>query len=376
MSLNEVDIAYLQRAAELAELARGLTTPNPLVGAVIVSKGKVIGEGYHAAVGREHAEVAAMTSAGPDASFAGATMYVTLEPCCNFGRTPPCAPAVVSAGFARVVVGSIDPSPDVNGRGLQMLRDGGVQVDLAEGDMELRCKRQNNGFRKAVATGLPFVTYKYAMTIDGRVAADGGDSKWVSCADSRVEVHDVRRCSDAVMVGANTLRGDNPTLTVRDVPCARQPLRVVADSALTVRKDSNLVHTIDQGAVLIICADTVSADRRAEVESWGVETAAVSPVDGNGRPSPEGVARLLAGRGIQYLLLEGGPALAGAWWDAGLIDEVMAFVAPRVVSGRECWSPLRGRGAPLMGEATALREVRTRAYGDDVCISGYVREAY
>jgi diaminohydroxyphosphoribosylaminopyrimidine deaminase/5-amino-6-(5-phosphoribosylamino)uracil reductase len=374
--LNETDRGYLERAFELAELARGATNPNPLVGAVIVAGGRIIGEGYHAAAGREHAEIAAIHAVSDAALLRGATIYVSLEPCCSFGRTPPCVPAIVSSGFSRVVVGATDPSLQVNGRGLELLKQAGLDVDVADGDLELRFKRQNNGFRKHVATGLPFVTYKYAMTLDGRVAADSGDSKWISSAESRLEVHRTRSWMDAVMVGSGTLQVDDPMLTSRGVECVRQPLRVLIDSKLTLKPDAALVRTADEGLVLAVCAEDVPAERRVEVESWGVETLAVSADDSNGRPAPSMVARMLADRGVQNLLLEGGPGLAGAWWSHDQIDKVVAFVSPRLISGECLWSPLRGVGAAQVAASTQLHEVEVRGFGNDVCISGYLRGAY
>lgn len=375
LPLDEFDKNYLERALELAELGRGLTTPNPIVGAVIVSEGRVVGEGYHTGPGRDHAEIAAIKDAAArsaSAGTAGATMYVTLEPCCNFGRTPPCVPALLSAGFARVVVGAIDPSQQVHGKGIQQLEDGGVQVDAAEGDLANRCKRQNDGFRKSMVTGLPFVTYKYAMTLDGRIASDAGDSKWISGAESRLAVHRMRSWMDAVMIGSGTLRSDDPTLTAREVDCRRQPLRVVVDASLSLRRDAALVRTVGDGPVLVVCAGGVSVDKRAEVETWGVEVAAVS----DGRPEPAAVARLLAARGVQNLLLEGGGTLAGAWWSAGLIDKVVAYISPRLLSGELLRSPLQGVGSGTVAGGVQLRETQVVAVGADVCVSGYVREAF
>lgn len=256
------------------------------------------------------------------------------------------------------------------------MKEAGLEVDVADGSLGLRFRRQNNGFRKHVATGLPFVTYKYAMTLDGRVAADSGDSKWISSAESRLEVHRTRGWMDAVMVGSGTLQADDPMLTARGVECVRQPLRVVVDSKLTLKPDAALVRTADEGPVLVVCAKDIPAERRAEAESWGVETLAVSADDSSGRPDPSMVARMLADRGVQDLLLEGGPGLAGAWWSHGLIDKVVAFVSPRLVSGECLWSPLRGTGAAQVAESTQLREVEVRSFGNDVCISGYLREAY
>jgi len=393
MPLDTTDTGYLERAMSLADKGRGCTSPNPLVGAVIVAGGRVLGEGYHAGPWRDHAEVAAMKDAlssrpggcaGADASAeglcfedvcTGATMYVTLEPCCTYGRTPPCTSALVAGGFKRIVVGSVDPSPHVNGRGLDQLRAAGIQVDMAEGELALRIKRQNNGLRKWVATGLPFVTYKYAMTLDGRVATDGGDSRWISSAGSRILVHQLRAWSDAVMVGGGTLRADDPRLTAREVACDRQPLRVVLDGGLMLHGDAALVKTGEQGPVLVVCGSEVAEARRAEVESWGVETVAVRRGE-NADLDPEEVARMLGARGVQTVLLEGGPRVAGAWWAAGLIDRVMAFVCPQIISGRDNRAPLLGAGPVSMGEATRLRELEVESVGSDLLVSGYVKGSF
>jgi diaminohydroxyphosphoribosylaminopyrimidine deaminase/5-amino-6-(5-phosphoribosylamino)uracil reductase len=370
--LDATDILHLERAVELAERGRGCTHPNPVVGAVLVRQGRVLAEGYHAGPGLDHAEVVALKQV-PDAQ--GSTVYVTLEPCCNYGRTPPCTDALIRAGVARVVVGAVDPSPAVNGRGAAQLRQAGIVVDIAEGDIALRCKRQNNGFRKAVATGLPFVLYKYAMTLDGRVACDSGDARWVSGAESRAMVHSLRARCDAVMVGAGTLRADDPLLTAREVGCKRQPLRVVVDPGLSITSASALVRSVGEGPVLAVCGADTPPGRRLEVESWGVEVTAVEQ-EAPGRLAPRAVASLLGAREVQDLLLEGGPTLAGSWWSAGLIDQVMAFVAPRVSSGVSLRSPLVGEGACAMTESVVLREVTVERLGDDVCVSGYVTEPF
>ncbi|MBN1321846.1 MAG: bifunctional diaminohydroxyphosphoribosylaminopyrimidine deaminase/5-amino-6-(5-phosphoribosylamino)uracil reductase RibD [Thermoleophilia bacterium] len=394
MALSQMDIAYLERAMTLADLGRGCTSPNPVVGAVIAKGAEVLGEGYHVGPGRDHAEVAAIkdalgragmqtdacVTAGVDAArsrslFEGATIYVTLEPCCVYGRTPPCTEALIAAGFGRVVVGTLDPSPQVNGKGIRQLRAAGIEVDLAEGALAQRMKRQNNGQRKAVTTGLPFVTYKYAMTLDGRVATDSGDSRWISSAESRALVHQWRAWSDAVMVGAGTIRSDDPRLTARDVPCERQPLRVVVDRELGVDPAAALVQSVGDGPVLAICGTEVSGQRRAEVERWGVETAAVA-VDASGLLDPAAIARHLAERSVQAVLLEGGPKLAGSWWRAGLIDQVAVFVCPIVAAGLENRGALHGPGVSRMDEAARLRETEVRQTGPDVTVSGYTGEPF
>ncbi len=393
MDLNELDIAYLERAIDLADRARGCTSPNPVVGAVIARGAEILGEGYHVGPGQDHAEVVAIkdalrragapaeavtgrrAGAGCQDVCAGTTLYVTLEPCCTYGRTPPCTEALVAAGFSRVVVGAVDPSPEVNGRGLDLLREAGIQVDLAGESLALRVKRQNNGQRKAVMTGLPFVTYKYAMTMDGRIATDSGDSKWISSAESRALVHQWRAWSDAVVVGAGTMLADDPRLTAREVECQRQPLRVVIDQVLDLSRHSALVQSVGEGPVLVVCGEEVPKARRAEVESWGMDTVAV-PVAKEGRLDPLAVGRHLVERGAQSVLLEGGPRLAGAWWTAGLIDKVAAFVCPLIVSGWEVRGPLCGDGAVRMEDVARLREVEVQQVGSDVLLSGYTGEPF
>jgi len=376
MALTETDRHFLERALALAERGRGMTSPNPVVGAVVVVDGRIVGEGFHAAAGQDHAEIVAMKAAVGDSTagrLVGAGVYVTLEPCCHQGRTPPCTDALIDAGVTRVVVGAEDPSAWVHGRGMRLLRAAGVTVDLAEGDLAYRAKRQNDAFRKHVSVGLPFVIYKYAMTIDGRVATESGDSKWISGEESRLRVHEFRARSDAVLVGAGTFRQDDPQLTARDVSVHRQPLRVVVDSQLGAARESALVRTASEGTVLFVCTEGVSEQRVDEVRSWGVEVQ-VLPAGDEGHPDPRSVGRLLAERQVQSVFLEGGATLAAAWWDAGLIDRVVAFVAPVVAGGFSSPGPLPAASYAHMDAALRLRDVNVEQSGCDVMISGYVGE--
>jgi diaminohydroxyphosphoribosylaminopyrimidine deaminase/5-amino-6-(5-phosphoribosylamino)uracil reductase len=388
VSVNEKDERFLERALELAENGRGRTSPNPVVGAVIVRDGEIIGEGWHTGPGYDHAEVAAIKDAvsghghatssgtsGQDEAVTrtvcgGTTMYVTLEPCCTQGRTPPCTSALIAGGFDRVVVGALDPSPAVDGKGAEILRKAGMRVDVADGLLGDRAKRQNDGLRKSTLRGLPFVTYKYAMSLDGRVATDSGDSRWISSEESRELVHRWRSWSDAVIVGAGTLAKDDPRLTVRNVTHERQPLRVALDRDLKLSQQANLVKTASEGPVLVVCGEGVDAQRRSEVEAWGVESVTV-PLDGTGEPDPEKVCRLLSDREVQTALLEGGPRVAGAWWRAGLIDKVAAFVCPTMISGERPGGSLVGPGPDRVGDGKRLREVEVKQIGPDVLISGY-----
>ena len=391
MAIEAHDVLMLERAFSLAERGRGCTSPNPVVGAVIAREAHVIGEGYHVGPGLDHAEVAAIkdairragglapSEAALDAAAAraaceGATIYVTLEPCCTYGRTPPCTAALIAAGVRQVVVGAVDPTPAVNGKGIAILREAGLAVDVADGDVARRMKRQNDGLRKIMATGLPFVTYKYAMTADGRTAADSGDSQWISGAESRALVHRWRAWSDAVMVGAGTVRADDPRLTAREVDCRRQPLRVVVGREDSLVSGAALVRSVSEGPVLFV-GGVPGAEGRVAARAPGIEVAEVA-CGPDGRPAPRAVAELLAARGIQTVLLEGGPRLAGAWWSAGLIDKIACFVCPKVAPGTEHRGALQTAGPALMGEALALREVEVRQSGADVLIVGYTGDVF
>lgn len=380
--LSADDRRLLTRALDLAEQGRGRTSPNPMVGAVVTRDSQILGEGFHARAGMDHAEVAAMKAAAPGAMppdfgglLRGTTVYVSLEPCAHYGRTPPCADTLIAAGVARVVVAAEDPSPRVSGRGLARLRAAGVRVDVANGELEQRARRQNGPFRKWVTTGLPFVTYKYAMTLDGKVATERGHSAWISGAVSRRLVHEERAASDAVLVGAGTLRADDPLLTARDVAVERQPLRVVVDSHLSLSASSALVASAGENPTLIVCAASVDAGRVDEVRGWGIEVEPVD-VDAKGRPSPQAVARVLGARGLQSVLMEGGPTLAAAWWESGLVDRVMAFVAPIVIGGAGAPGPLPARGGERMDEALRLKDARVERVGEDVLVVGFVGDPY
>lgn len=379
MPLQEYDRRMLLRTLELAERGRGRTRPNPIVGSVVVREGRVLGEAFHTAAGEDHAEAAALKAAAPGehaptfgGQLRGTTVYVSLEPCSHFGRTPPCADLLVQAGVTRVVVAAVDPSAKVAGKGIRRLRAAGVEVVVDEGDIGYQARRQNDAFRTWAVQGRPFVTYKYAMTLDGCVATATGHSRWISGEESRREVHRLRACMDAVLVGSGTLRADDSRLTARDVPVVTQPLRVVLDPRLSLDRGSALVQTAAQGAVLCICGPQVPESRMREVAGWGVEVVALAG-DTAGRPLPQEVVALLGGREVQDLLLEGGPTVAGAWWEAGLIDRIVAFVAPVIVGGRGL-GPFGGTGSERMDGAGRLRDITTTQFGPDVMVSGYVRE--
>jgi diaminohydroxyphosphoribosylaminopyrimidine deaminase / 5-amino-6-(5-phosphoribosylamino)uracil reductase len=313
---------FLERALELAERGRGTTHPNPVVGAVLVRDGEVVGEGWHERKGEAHAEVNAIAGAGERAR--GSTLYVTLEPCAHVGSTPPCAQAVVEAGVAKVVVGTRDPSPDAGG-GLEELRAAGIETEVADGELGFEARRQIEAWLTWVTKRRPFVTYKAAATLDGRLTLPG--SRWISGEESRKLVHELRAASDAVAVGMGTARADRPELTARDVGAVRQPRRLVFGSGPM--------------------PDGVELEQRS------------GPLD-------EELGQL-ADEGVQSLLLEGGPTLATAFLRAGLVDKLLVFVAPK----------LAGAGPTLFGEldqAVDLSRLETRRVGEDVLLTAYVNE--
>jgi diaminohydroxyphosphoribosylaminopyrimidine deaminase/5-amino-6-(5-phosphoribosylamino)uracil reductase len=365
------DQAHLERAIELAEGGRGRTSPNPLVGAVIVREGKVVGEGFHAELGGPHAERAAIAACG-GADLRGATLYVSLEPCCHAGRTPPCTDAILEAGFARVVIASDDPTEKAAGRGPGILRDEGVEVTMAEGELATRARLLNQPFRKHARTGRPFVLFKSAMTLDGKVATRTGDSKWISGEDSRRLSHHWRAECDAVVVGIGTALADDPQLTARIDHVSSQPRRIVFDSEARLPLDSQLVR----GAAEVPL--TVVVSRAApRVATDALEVAGAEIVVATGANEPDRVRNALAqlgAAGITSILLEGGPRLAGAFLDAGEVDEVRLFVAPVVLGGSSARDPLEGEGAERIAAAVRALSLDCRMVADDVLITARMRE--
>jgi diaminohydroxyphosphoribosylaminopyrimidine deaminase / 5-amino-6-(5-phosphoribosylamino)uracil reductase len=327
MPLTEVDSHHLQRALELAEHGRGRVSPNPLVGAVVVRDGRVIGEGFHAELGGLHAERAALADCrerGEDP--AGSTLYVSLEPCAHEGRQPPCVEAILEAGIARVAIASEDPSAKASGRGPGILRDGGVEVELAVGAEAATARLLNQPFRKHARTGLPLVTLKLAISLDGRTATAPGDSSWISGQPSRELVHRWRAESDAIAVGVGTVFADDPLLTAR-APGTRQPLRVVFDRQARLPLGSQLLATLDQSPVLIVVSPQAERDPIAALEDAGAEILVAADI--------EAALRDLGRREITSLFLEGGPTLAAAFLAADQLDESRTFIAPVLLGGVE-----------------------------------------
>jgi diaminohydroxyphosphoribosylaminopyrimidine deaminase/5-amino-6-(5-phosphoribosylamino)uracil reductase len=370
VAATEIDQKHLYRAIELAATAQGRTSPNPLVGAVIVKGGKVIGEGYHEAAGEPHAERAALAASSEDP--AGATMYVSLEPCAHHGRTPPCTDAIVEAKLARVVVASDDPSAKAAGRGLGVLRDEGIQVDVADGEIAEAARLLNQPFRKHARTGRPLVLVKYAMTLDGKVATRTGDSKWISNELSRARAHRWRAESDAVAVGIGTAIADDPLLTARVEGVARQPSRVVFDAEARLALDSQLVQSASETPVLLICSRAASRTQVQALEAAGVEVSTVSGENESARV--QAALDLLGDRDVQQLLVEGGPHLAGAFLDAGEVDELRVFIAPVIAGGRSAKPAVEGEGVETIADAARALHTTVERIEDDVLVIARLRE--
>ena len=376
--ISATDQAHLQRALELAEGGRGRVSPNPLVGAVVVRDGEVIGEGFHAELGDLHAERAALADClrrGEDP--AGATMYVTLEPCAHQGRQPPCVEAILEAGIGRVVIASEDPSEKAAGRGPGILRDGGVDVAFASGAEATAARRLNQPFRKHARTGLPLVVLKMAMSLDGQTTTSPDDSPWISGPESRELVHKWRAESDAIAVGIGTALADDPLLTAR-IDGARQPLRVVFDSKARLPLDSQLLQTLDQSPVLVVIDPDAPADCVAALQEAGAETLVATDI--------ESALRELGRREVTSLFLEGGRTLASSFLSAGQLDESRTFIAPMLLgrqpssaprAGGDDFEDSPGRESPKSETGPArlvALESSTKQVGEDTLITARFKE--
>jgi diaminohydroxyphosphoribosylaminopyrimidine deaminase/5-amino-6-(5-phosphoribosylamino)uracil reductase len=359
------DAFWMRRALQLAALGRGRTSPNPMVGAVVVRDGAEVGCGYHRAAGQPHAEAEALRAAGPQAR--GATLYVNLEPCPHHGRTPPCTDAILAAGVRRVVVAMEDPDPRVRGRGLVRLREAGVEV--AVGVLEGEARRLNEAYVKHRTAHLPWVTCKWAMSADGRIATRSGASRWITGTEARQFAHLLRDQHDAVLVGSGTALRDDPALTCR-IPGGRDPLRVVVDSTLRLPPHARLLR---EGTSPVVVATTprAEAERVDRLTRAGAEVWVCEPE--GGRVCLRDLLRRLAERGVVSVLVEGGGALHASLLEAGLVDRVVALVAPVLVGGVESPGPVSGRGVADLGEALRLENVTVRRLGEDVCLEGDVR---
>lgn len=354
---------YMAHALKLAKQGRGRTSPNPVVGAVIVKDGSMIGEGWHKKCGENHAEINAFENAaerGNDVS--GADMYVSLEPCSHYGRTPPCAKAIIEKKIKKVYVGMLDPNPLVAGRGIGMMRDAGIQVET--GVLEQECLHINEIFIKFITTKKPFVVMKTAMTLDGKIAAYTGDSKWVSGEVSRNLVQQMRNSLTGIMVGIGTVLSDDPQLTCR-LEHGRDPIRIIVDSHLRIPLDAKVLQ--DENCIL---AATTECDREKmdRLKEKGISILLTEQKDG--KVNLTELMEQLGEQGIDSILLEGGGGLNEAALKAGIVDRVVSFIAPKLIGGMDAKTPVEGEGFAKMSQAICLENVEVRSIGGDVLIQG------
>ncbi len=363
------DQEFMRRALELAALGRGKTSPNPLVGAVVVKDGVIVGEGYHKKAGTPHAEVIALQEAGARAK--GADLYVNLEPCCHYGRTPPCTKAIIEAGVKRVVVACEDPNLLVAGKGIEILRQAGIAVEV--GVLEEEARRLNEVFFKFITTRRPFVTLKVAMSLDGKIATFAGDSKWITGEQARCYAHQMRAEHDAVMVGIGTVLTDDPLLTVRLPGESKQPWRLIVDSRLRIPLESRIALTSGKFPTIVATVQHQgSREKKKLLEERGIEVWEL-PAD-RGRVDLNALLEELGRKEITSVLLEGGATLNASALEAGVVDKFVIFVAPKIIGGSRAPGPIGGLGVERIEDAWLVSNLEFSRVGEDLMITCYPRK--
>ncbi|MDY0295270.1 MAG: bifunctional diaminohydroxyphosphoribosylaminopyrimidine deaminase/5-amino-6-(5-phosphoribosylamino)uracil reductase RibD [Acholeplasmataceae bacterium] len=369
MMNNQKEInQYMQKAIDLAEKGKGFVNPNPLVGAVIVKNGKIIGEGYHECFGQAHAEVNAFLNATEDVE--GADMYVTLEPCSHYGKTPPCALKIIEKKIKRVFISQLDPNPLVNSKGVKLLKDAGIEV--TSGILEDQSRKQNEIFLKYIQEKVPFVAMKYAMTLDGKIATKSKDSKWITNEKSRAYVHELRNQYMAILVGANTVIADDPHLdTRRENQVSRNPIRIIIDPDLSIPLNSYLIQTARTQPTWIVTSLEQDDKKIKLYEDLGVKMIMkpTTPLD------LKDLMKTLGELKIDSLLIEGGSYVHAKALESGIVDKVYAFIAPKIIGGKDALSPIGGDGMDLMRDAYQLKNVTYHTFDEDILIEGYLNYA-
>ncbi|HEX3032920.1 MAG TPA: bifunctional diaminohydroxyphosphoribosylaminopyrimidine deaminase/5-amino-6-(5-phosphoribosylamino)uracil reductase RibD [Bacillota bacterium] len=364
------DNRYMRLALQLAAMGRGRTSPNPMVGAVVVKDNQIIGEGYHQKAGTPHAEVHALKAAGKEAK--GATIYVTLEPCSHHGRTPPCADAIIKAGITKVVAAMTDPNPMVAGRGLKKLEQAGIEVVC--GVLEKEARRLNEVFLKYIVTRRPFVLMKAAMTLDGKIATHNGDSRWVTGESARTYVHQLRDEYDAILVGIGTVLSDNPALTTRLVDrSGHDPVRIIVDSEGRLPLEAQVLTVKSDSPTVVAVTSRAQAEKLQLLEAAGAKILIVNQRP-DGRVDLAHLMELLGQRNISSVLIEGGAQINAAALEAGIVDKVAMFIAPKIIGGENAPGPVGGSGISRMHDALPLEDVRIQHFGRDIMIEGNITE--
>jgi diaminohydroxyphosphoribosylaminopyrimidine deaminase/5-amino-6-(5-phosphoribosylamino)uracil reductase len=356
---------YMNLALKLALKGRGKTSPNPLVGALVVKDGRIVGRGFHGQAGLSHAEVIALDEAQDLAE--GATLYVTLEPCCHFGRTPPCVARVIKSGVKEVIVGMIDPNPLNNGKGIEILKQNKIKVRV--GFLEDELKRLNEAFIKYITRKLPLITVKVAESLDGRIATRTGDSKWITSDKSRSFAHRLRADFDAIMVGVNTVLRDNPRLDVWF--SKKHPVKIIVDSQLSTPEKANIFSS--SNSVVIATLATRSGQETENRAILSHKAKILEIKEKAGQVNLKDLMKKLAGMGITSVLVEGGGMLIGSLFDEGLVDKMMFFISPKIIGGKEAISSVMGQGIARIEKAAKLKNVSLRRFGEDFLIEGYIK---
>lgn len=356
---------YMQLAIELAKKGMGHTSPNPMVGCVVVKDGRIMTDGYHEKYGEYHAERNALNKCEED--LVGADLYVTLEPCCHQGQTPPCTDIILERGIGRVFIGAMDPNPKVAGKGAQILREHGVEVET--GILEKECLELNEVFMHYISTGFPYVAMKYAMTMDGKIATYTGDSKWVTGEVARHHVHELRRRYSAIMIGIGTVLVDDPMLNCR-IPDGVDPVRVICDSRLRIPMESRIVQTAKEIPTIVVYA-VGNAVKEKELEEAGIE---LIRMDERGKVDFVQLLKELGSRKIDSVLIEGGGTFHGTVLKSGMVNRIYCYIAPKLIGGKDAKSPVEGDGFSYMREALEITETRITKLGEDICITGCVRK--
>jgi diaminohydroxyphosphoribosylaminopyrimidine deaminase / 5-amino-6-(5-phosphoribosylamino)uracil reductase len=365
--MDQTDVSWMGRALELAARAKGRTSPNPMVGALVVKGGDLLGEGFHAYAGSDHAEVVALEEAGPAAQ--GATLYVSLEPCCHYGRTPPCVERILQAGIRRVVAACEDPNPAVCGKGLAALRAGGIPVEI--GCLAEEAARLNEAFFKHVRTGLPFITLKVAASLDGKIATRTGDSRWITAESARRHVHQLRNEVDAVLVGIGTILRDDPLLTTRlGIADQRDPIRVIVDNLARLPLRAKVVNRASTAPTILAVSQKAPRGKVEALEREGIQVLVVE--NSPRRVSLERLVEVLGKRGILSVMIEGGAEINASALREGIVDKVCIFVAPMLIGGKTAPTAVGGEGIEEIAQALRLRDTRVERYGDDILVEGYI----
>jgi diaminohydroxyphosphoribosylaminopyrimidine deaminase/5-amino-6-(5-phosphoribosylamino)uracil reductase len=365
--MSEADKNWMHRALELAAQARGRTSPNPMVGAVLVRDNQLVGEGFHAYAGSDHAEVVALREAGPAAT--GATLYVSLEPCCHFGRTPPCVEQILEAGVRRVVTACEDPNPAVSGKGISALRAAGVVVDI--GVLAEEAARLNEAFFTHVRTGRPFVTMKVAASLDGKIATQTGDSRWITGESARRRVHQLRNEVDACLVGIGTVLRDDPLLTTRlGITDQRDPIRVIVDNLARLPLRAKVVNRASTAPTILAVSQMAPQTKLDALRQEGVQIVVVE--NSPRRVSLERLMEVLGKRGILSVMIEGGAEINASALREGIVDKVLVFLAPILIGGKSTPTAVGGAGIETLSQALRLRDVRIERFDDDILVEGYI----